>query len=1480
MQYHLTCADVDNFVQAEPETHANVSFTDWVDRLGSYKAASRQLRANEEARVEHREWLARKTEYDLFMDREAARERERRWTRGPAQLPRTVAEAARMQRLKKLERLELRMSDRHDVDILVRQAPFTERLDLQGKLHDNNIELFESLIEDERVLRVTEARFARNGLRSIPNGLHLHFRQLRVLDLSQNRLEKLPSDIALLRSLQELNIQYNKLEEIPTTVYELPALQVLVAGGNTFLGLHHRIAQASELCSISLDNNNIVTLPLALSELAKCERLNLNHNGLETLALFPPAAYSCMTAKELQEDMKHWKRVELPAKGESGYIHELTGEGRRTLVPLHDQLSLDTDPDLADFDVDAEQLVADFIAGVNATPKEKSIKPMASAAETNVTRLDLSKLNDKTRAGKLRVKQRVALARAGKLEWRYWINDKTGATEFGNIVTREVVRQGIPPALDRWNTLHGLRELLVNCNHLTELPASLSTLPRLERLEASQNRIVFVPEELSNLACLRVLALRENRIEKLPDELGKLEALERLELSGNRIVCLPGSVRFCRALRVLDLSSNCLEEVCADLGALTELEVLGLAGNPTLQRPKPETVRRGLAAVLWDCRNREKLRALGPPPPQARRENVGVAGEHVVVEGMYHKTVAQAIERARQTGILKMHFFGLRALPDQVFSLRRLRELRIAGHKSITVIPKHVMRLRSLEVLSFTANALREIPHSLAFWSELKELKEVDLCDNEIESLPAALSVLPKLKLLSLSGNRITHLAGNCFTGPIADSLERLHVNSNRLEELPPEINSLWRLRVLQLTYNELKELPFDLSGLKGLERLHLSRNCLHKLPDSLGQLARLRVLQLACNTIEHLQPALFAGPLCHVLETLHVQSNALRELPPALCELRALREIVMDGNPLESPPVSFRGNAWTAPQVLEYCEERQRRRTLLIDLLQAAMSKNNHFALDDALLMPRCKGAIVDKHSYLRAGDDLVVNDLVDRFMNCAFYDHEISAFDTIERLSDLFELRRNAKLRIVLDDLLKLVEIGKEYGLISPVDFTSELRIGFGRGNETVRTYAVRLSALYREIAEDYEDSDAENEAADDDDEVNSLSSLESYGNENKSTDGEDSDDDDDDNLSEAERAPNLIEAVGLLRREHQFVFEHSRELVDLALTTYRGPYGQIAWMRAPVSFDSDGGRLEFPEYIEIVGSDEKTSALPSTKEVHADVVVFSQLFYTLEEAARREREETEIAKVVKCATRTFEAWCELPEGRERLSSVAVDRIGRVAEVLENLKNDYEDARMALDVAREHLQEINRRVDMFENGEPEYLHHIKSRRKGDKLIREAEAEVEECTGPLERLEKLLNRAKGRKKLRLKQVIIATREEVMVIVDERAKVLQTHSYRMRALTEDLRRPWDGDNGQDFEIWKLARKRAMADQGIENVADFLSDEDTEELPPNDLVQVMGDGFAYDAYIDMLDQLGDDSFPADMESDGAASDAKDINQENS
>ncbi|KOX77951.1 Protein toll [Melipona quadrifasciata] len=216
--------------------------------------------------------------------------------------------------------------------------------------------------------------------------------------------------------------------------------------------------------------------------------------------------------------------------------------------------------------------------------------------------------------------------------------------------------------------------------------------------------------------------------------------------------------------------------------------------------------------------------------------------------------------------------------------LRQLEKLDL-GENNMWSIPEGALcPLVNLEILNLTRNRLREVT-SFRFNGAsrcLSSLKELDLSNNSVESLPtAAFSGLTRLHSLDLRCNAISFMADRAFEG--LSSLAILRLADNRLASLPPELFSDARnIQEIHLRNNTLNVLPPGLfSELTHLLVLDLSHNELTAEwvnAATFSGLVRLVVLDLSNNRIARLDPTVFRD--LYSLQILRLQENLLETLP------------------------------------------------------------------------------------------------------------------------------------------------------------------------------------------------------------------------------------------------------------------------------------------------------------------------------------------------------------------------------------------------------------------------------------------------------------------------------------------------------------------------------------------------------------------------------------------------------------------------
>ncbi|PNJ00665.1 LGR6 isoform 2 [Pan troglodytes] len=104
----------------------------------------------------------------------------------------------------------------------------------------------------------------RAGIRLLPSGMCQQLPRLRVLELSHNQIEELPS-LHRCQKLEEIGLQHNRIWEIGADTFsQLSSLQALDLSWNTIRSIHPKaFSTLRSLVKLDLTDNQLTTLPLA-----------------------------------------------------------------------------------------------------------------------------------------------------------------------------------------------------------------------------------------------------------------------------------------------------------------------------------------------------------------------------------------------------------------------------------------------------------------------------------------------------------------------------------------------------------------------------------------------------------------------------------------------------------------------------------------------------------------------------------------------------------------------------------------------------------------------------------------------------------------------------------------------------------------------------------------------------------------------------------------------------------------------------------------------------------------------------------------------------------------------------------------------------------------------------------------------------------------------------------------------------------------
>lgn len=145
---------------------------------------------------------------------------------------------------------------------------------------------------------------AKNNLlnnESLPKSFESLNRTLQNFNLSGNNLKFFPEQIFNVRSLKYVYLGGNQIEDIPKDISRLTRLQVLCMGGNRLTDVHENVGLLKELKALILSDNLLESLPRTIANLNNLKTLQLHKNRLRTLPT-EIIALKCLSELSLRDN--------------------------------------------------------------------------------------------------------------------------------------------------------------------------------------------------------------------------------------------------------------------------------------------------------------------------------------------------------------------------------------------------------------------------------------------------------------------------------------------------------------------------------------------------------------------------------------------------------------------------------------------------------------------------------------------------------------------------------------------------------------------------------------------------------------------------------------------------------------------------------------------------------------------------------------------------------------------------------------------------------------------------------------------------------------------------------------------------------------------------------------------------------------------------------------------------------------------------
>ncbi|KAL1020486.1 hypothetical protein UPYG_G00000660 [Umbra pygmaea] len=255
--------------------------------------------------------------------------------------------------------------------------------------HNNNI----SVIPDRAFMGNSQLQtltLTRTGLSAVPQGICHQLPCLRVLELSHNQLESLPSFLNC-SALQEIGLQHNQIRRIEEkTFQQLSYLHTLDLSFNSIEWIHpDAFISLHSLTKLDLSENSLMSLPVGglegLTHLKLKGNMELHEDfGPEHFphmrSIEMPYAYQCCLYSSY-ESYKPISQLETEQSSEEEELHRTV-----ILYPIQTHTHFDID-DLDEFQMETEE--TELQTNIQCTPLPGAFRPCDSMLSSWLVRVGL-----------------------------------------------------------------------------------------------------------------------------------------------------------------------------------------------------------------------------------------------------------------------------------------------------------------------------------------------------------------------------------------------------------------------------------------------------------------------------------------------------------------------------------------------------------------------------------------------------------------------------------------------------------------------------------------------------------------------------------------------------------------------------------------------------------------------------------------------------------------------------------------------------------------------------------------------------------------------------------------------------------------------------------------------------------------------------------------------------------------------------------
>ena len=644
--------------------------------------------------------------------------------------------------------------------------------------------------------------------------------ELEYMNLSRNRLTKLPSCIAAFKHLRVLALAWNSLLELPDSIGDLAMLEELSAAFNKLESLPKSMSKCRALSRVDLHCNRLSQLTKMIGEWKVLEVLRLEGNRLETL---PSAIGLCRSLLVLNVTDNKLKA-------------------------------------LPDSIVELGQLQILAVDGNLLTAIPEKIGQCSQLGQLSLDRNDLDILP--MSIGFMRKLQVLSAADNPRLLYPPQSVFKTGI----QVVRTFFVR--IQASLQNYK---------LNLSHMrmSDFPLGLETNVKLQSLDMSHNEIKVIPDAMSQLQNLTTVRLQFNRIRQVPEGFGTFKHLTSLHLNNNVLTTLPQSLAALDRLTDLCIQANKIVTLPMCIGALLNLRSFSASDNP-LQEPPEDIVNgknssrltynymRGVFdAMSSGCMTLEGFGLQHIPDPAIKLTTL----DAIMLGKNRISTIPDSISRLRYLRKLSLKQNVLVSLTPSLAKMCHLQILTLTDNK-LTSFDPVLLEITSLKTLSIDKNQILSVPERI---DKMFNLISLVLSENPISRLPGNICKLTALTELRFRSTKVRKIPMSYGT---LSMLRALEMDAEVMEEPRPEVCmaplpvlmnyffeflKCYQTQVIDVAGHSIRAFPTEFFTFRHHESkqilgyqitsMDISRNHLTMLPEDFANFEALTRLDLSYNS-------------------------------------------------------------------------------------------------------------------------------------------------------------------------------------------------------------------------------------------------------------------------------------------------------------------------------------------------------------------------------------------------------------------------------------------------------------------------------------------------------------------------------------------------------------------------------------------------------------------------------------------------------